>query len=384
MTRPSKIVVVVGTRPEAVKLAPVIHALKREPWARVTVLATAQHRQLLDQVLKFFGIETDIDLDLMRPGQSLADLTSRMIDSLDGTFALIEPDLVLGQGDTTTVLAASLCAFYRRIPFAHVEAGLRTHERLSPFPEEMNRVLVGRLADVHFAPTARARGHLLDEGIPPAAIEVTGNTVIDALVWASPRVDRARFAPKDGRRGILVTAHRRESFGPPLEGVCQAILDIVTAREDTEVLFPVHPNPNVRGVVDRMLADHPRVRLCAPLDYPDFVAAMASCYLVLTDSGGVQEEAPTLGKPVLVLRENTERPEGIDAGTAKVVGTDRHRIVEQTLRLLDDSRAYAAMAHAVNPYGDGRAAQRIVTRLRRFLGVTLAPTAGERPLANAR
>jgi len=380
MTRLSKIVVAVGTRPEAVKLAPVVHALKREPWARVTVLATAQHRELLDQILQFFGIEADIDLDLMRPGQSLADLTSRMIDSLDGAFALVEPDLVIGQGDTTTVLAAGLCSFYRRVPFAHVEAGLRTHDRNSPFPEEMNRVLVGRLADLHFAPTARARGNLLDEGVAASSIEVTGNTVIDALVWATPRVDRTRFAAKDGRRTILVTAHRRESFGPPLDDVCNAVLEIVTAREDVEVVFPVHPNPNVRGTVDRVLSKHPRIHLTTPLDYPDFVAAMASCHLVLTDSGGVQEEAPALGKPVLVLRDNTERPEGIDAGTAKLVGTDRRRVVEQTLRLLDDERAYAAMSQAVNPYGDGRAAARITARIRRFLGVQTPASNVERNL----
>ncbi|MBI5850608.1 MAG: UDP-N-acetylglucosamine 2-epimerase (non-hydrolyzing) [Planctomycetes bacterium] len=380
MTRLSKIVVAVGTRPEAVKLAPVVHALRREPWARVTVLATAQHRELLDQILQFFGIEADIDLDLMRPGQSLADLTSRMIDSLDGAFALVEPDLVIGQGATTTVPAAGLCSFYRRVPFAHVEAGLRTHDRNSPFPEEMNRVLVGRLADLHFAPTARARGNLLDEGVAPSSIEVTGNTVIDALVWATPRVDRTRFAPKEGRRTILVTAHRRESFGPPLDDVCNAVLEIVTAREDVEVVFPVHPNPNVRGTVDRVLSKHPRIHLMAPLDYADFVAAMASCHLVLTDSGGVQEEAPALGKPVLVLRDNTERPEGIDAGTAKLVGTDRKRIVEQTLRLLDDERVYAAMSQAVNPYGDGRAAARITTRIRRFLGVQTPAGSPERNL----
>ncbi|MEO6595659.1 MAG: UDP-N-acetylglucosamine 2-epimerase (non-hydrolyzing) [Planctomycetota bacterium] len=363
---PHRILVVAGTRPEAVKLAPVVHALQREPWAAVRVLATAQHRQLLDQIHAFFGIIPDRDLDLMRPDQSLADLTARMVAAMDPVLADERPALVLAQGDTTTVMVTALCCFYRRIAFGHVEAGLRTGDLNNPFPEELNRVLVGRMAALHFAPTDGARQNLLREGVAPQAIQVTGNTVIDALLWAAERVDTAPFRPAPGKRLVLVTAHRRENFGAPFEQVCAALRQIAD-RGDVELLYPVHPNPNVRDVAHRVLGEHPAIRLVDPLDYPMMVAAMRACTLILTDSGGVQEEAPSLGKPVLVLRTTTERPEGVTAGAAKLVGTDRARIVSEANRLLDDASAYAAMATVVNPYGDGRASARIVAQCRAFL-----------------
>jgi UDP-N-acetylglucosamine 2-epimerase (non-hydrolysing) len=362
----SRILVAIGTRPEAVKLAPVVHALREAHWADVRTLATAQHRELLDQILRFFEIGANRDLDLMRQDQSLADLTSRMFPSLDAALAEEHPDFVLAQGDTTTVMVTGLCCYYRRIPFGHVEAGLRTGEKYSPFPEEMNRAIAGRLADLHFAPTDRARGNLLREGIAESAVLVTGNTVVDALLWAVERVDASRFRPGRGRRLVLMTAHRRESFGPGFEEICAGVRTLAD-RSDVEIVYPVHPNPNVVSVVDRTLANHPRIRLVKPLDYPEFLAAMKACHLVLTDSGGVQEEAPSLGVPVLVLRDVTERPEGVEAGTARLVGPHREAIVEQATRLLEDDEAYAAMARAVNPYGDGHAAERICAAVRKHL-----------------
>jgi UDP-N-acetylglucosamine 2-epimerase (non-hydrolysing) len=357
-----RILVVVGTRPEAVKLAPVVHALRRQPWAETRVLATAQHRQMLDQIHTFFGIQPDRDLDTMRPGQGLADLTADLLRGIDPVLADERPDLVLAQGDTTTVLATALACFYRKIAFGHVEAGLRTGDVHNPFPEELNRVLVGRMAALHFAPTAGAREHLLREGVPAATVHVTGNTVIDALSWAVDRVDTAPFRPAPGKRLVLVTAHRRESFGAAFRSVCDALRDLAD-RGDLELLYPVHPNPDVHDVAHRMLGAHPAIRLVDPLGYPAMVAAMRACTLILTDSGGVQEEAPTLGKPVLVLRTTTERPEGVDAGAARLVGTDRARIVAEASRLLDDANAYAAMATVKNPYGDGRAAERITAAI---------------------
>jgi UDP-N-acetylglucosamine 2-epimerase (non-hydrolysing) len=362
MERP-QILVTVGTRPEAVKLAPVIRALREASWCRLTVLATAQHRELLDQIHAFFGIETDVDLDLMQPGQTLAGLTARMVAALDPVLGERRPDFVLAQGDTTTVFVTALCCFYRGLPFGHVEAGLRTHLRRSPFPEEMNRQMVGRLADLHFAPTARSAANLRAEGVPEGAVLVTGNTVIDALLWAADRVDEGPFRPAPGRRLVLVTAHRRENFGPPFERVCAALRRLAD-RGDLELLYPVHPNPNVREVVARTLAGHPAIRLCDPLGYPEFVAAMKAAHLILTDSGGVQEEAPSLGKPVLVLRDDTERPEGIEAGTSELVGTRTETIVAAANRLLDDDAAHAAMARRANPFGDGHATARILAALR--------------------
>lgn len=366
MSQRKRILVAVGTRPEAVKMAPVVHALRRQPWAEARVLATAQHRQLLDQIHAFFGITPERDLDLMRPDQSLADLTARMLAALDPVLAEERPDLVLAQGDTTTVMVTALACFYRRIPFGHVEAGLRTGDLQNPFPEELNRVLVGRMARLHFAPTRGAADNLAREGITQH-VHVTGNTVIDALLWAAERVDTAPFAPPAGKRLVLVTAHRRENFGAPFEHVCAALRTIAD-RGDVQLLYPVHPNPNVRDVAHRVLGDHPAIRLTSPLDYPDMVAAMRACHLILTDSGGVQEEAPSLARPVLVLRTTTERPEGVTAGAARLVGTDRAAIVREADRLLDDPAAYAAMAKVENPYGDGRAAERIAALCGTFVG----------------
>ena len=360
----SRIVCVVGTRPEAVKMAPVILALKHLPWADVRVLATAQHRQILDQVLQVFGIAPDIDLDMMQPNQDLTALTARMLVALGDVLKAEKPDVVLAQGDTTTVMVAALASFYQNVPFGHVEAGLRTGDMRRPFPEEMNRVLAGHMARWHFAPTASARDNLLREGIDAASVHVTGNTVIDALHTMASRTPAAQVTP--GRRLVLVTAHRRESFGEPLVQVCTAIRTLVERNADLEVLYPVHPNPNVRATVDELLGRHPRIQLVEPLDYQPFVAAMKAAYLILTDSGGVQEEAPALGKPVLVLREETERPEAVEAGVVELVGTDAQFIIDTAQRLLDDPVAYKAMAKGVSPYGDGLASQRIVDVLQRY------------------
>ncbi|PIE23855.1 MAG: UDP-N-acetylglucosamine 2-epimerase (non-hydrolyzing) [Planctomycetota bacterium] len=357
-----RILISIGTRPEAVKMAPLVHELRGRSGCEVQVLATAQHREMLDQILAFFEIEADIDLDLMRPGQGLADLSSRMITAVDRALEQVQPDIVLAQGDTSTVMVTGLCCFYRQLRFGHVEAGLRTGKKYSPFPEEMNRSLVGRLADWHFAPTERSAANLRAEGISDESIYVTGNTVIDALLSATKRVNAEAFRPQSGRRLLLVTAHRRENFGAPFESLCTGLRELA-GRDDVELLYPVHPNPRVQEIAERVLGGLPHVRLCAPLDYPDFVAAMQAADLILTDSGGVQEEAPSLGKPILVLRHDTERPEGVDAGTAKLVGPVRERIVEEASRLLDDAEAYAEMAGAKNPYGDGTAAAQIADLL---------------------
>ncbi|HEX5960466.1 MAG TPA: UDP-N-acetylglucosamine 2-epimerase (non-hydrolyzing) [Rhodanobacteraceae bacterium] len=372
------VVCIVGTRPEAIKMAPVILALRAMPSIRLSVLATAQHRELLDQVLALFDIVPDVDLDIMQAGQTLPDLTARLITALDAKFAELRPDVILAQGDTTTVLAAALAAFYRRIPFGHVEAGLRTHDLAYPFPEEMNRLVAGHLSRWHFAPTRRAAENLLREGVPEDRIHVTGNTVIDALLQVAGE-SRPLDVPLDAnRRLLLVTAHRRENFGQPLANICDAILTLVNRYPDVEVLYPVHPNPNVGDVVHRWLSGHPRIHLCEPLDYAPFVEAQKRAYLILTDSGGVQEEAPALAKPVLVLRAETERPEAVDEGVVHLVGTATARIVAEAARLLDDRDAYRAMARGVSPYGDGKAAQRIVEVLRRDLatGATEGGTAG--------
>ena len=354
----------VGTRPEAVKMAPVILALRREPWARVRVLATAQHRHMLDQVLDLFAIAPDVDLDLMRPDQALADLTARMLVALDRSLEQERPDVVLAQGDTTTVLATGLACFYRHIPFGHVEAGLRTGDLANPFPEEMNRAVASRLSRYHFAPTAAARANLLREGIPDAAIHVTGNTVIDALLEVAQRDVPIGPALDAGKRLVLVTAHRRESFGAPLREAFRALRELADRNPDLQVLYPVHLNPNVSRPARELLEGHPRIVLCPPLDYAPFVSAMKRAYLIVTDSGGVQEEAPALGKPVLVLRDETERPEAVAEGVVKLVGTSSERILAEAQRLLDDPAAYAAMARGVSPYGDGHAAERIVRVLR--------------------
>jgi len=358
------IICIVGTRPEAIKMAPVILALRKQDWADVRVLATAQHRHMLDQVLSIFGIEPDIDLDIMRPNQALTTLTARLLLDLDDVLQAERPDAVLVQGDTTTVMSAALACFYQRIPIGHVEAGLRTGDLLSPFPEEMNRVVTGRLARWHFAPTRSARDNLLREGIPDKTIDVTGNTVIDALLNVVKQQPEIGMPLDPAKRLILVTAHRRENFGAPFRAICRAIHDLADANQDIQVLYPVHPNPNVQNVAHDMLAGHPRIMLCPPLDYLPFVGAMRQAYLILSDSGGVQEEAPALGKPVLVLRRETERPEAVDEGVVKLVGPDYHRIITETQRLLDDPVAYQEMAKGVSPYGDGHAAARIVAVLR--------------------
>ena len=363
MSQKKRILCVVGTRPEAIKMAPVILALQQTDWAEPRILATAQHRQMLDQVLEVFGIVPDVDLDIMRPNQALPELTARLLSELDGVLARERPDVLLVQGDTTTVMTAALAAFYRRIDVGHVEAGLRTGDMRNPFPEEMNRVLAARLSRWHFAPTASSRDNLLAEGFDPASVHVTGNTVIDALKTVVARDLPPPAGVRDGERLVLVTAHRRENFGEPFREICRAVRALADAHPDIRVLYPVHPNPNVAEVAHATLSGHDRITLCAPLDYLPFVAAMKRADLILTDSGGVQEEAPALAKPVLVMRRETERPEAVSEGVVRLVGPDYDAIVSEAGRLLEDPAAYAAMAKGVSPYGDGHAAERIVSIL---------------------
>lgn len=368
--RGRRLLCVVGTRPEGIKMAPVIQSLRAEHWAHVRVLATAQHREMLDQVLGLFCIAPDIDLDIMQSGQTLAALSARLIERIDQVLAAEAPEMVIAQGDTTTVFTLALCCFYRGIPFAHVEAGLRTFDRRSPFPEEMNRFVASYLADLHFAPTISARNNLLREGVAADRIHVTGNTVIDALLQQAARDSGTGLALDPGKRLILVTAHRRENFGAPLEAICDSLLELTRRHQDIEILFPVHPNPNVTRVVRGKLANRPGIVLCEPLDYAHFVAAIKRSYLVLTDSGGVQEEAPALGKPVLVLRTETERPEAIESGVAKLIGANCQAIVGAVEDLLVNRRAYMDMARGVSPYGDGHAAPRIVRAIKGFFSVS--------------
>jgi UDP-N-acetylglucosamine 2-epimerase (non-hydrolysing) len=358
---------VIGTRPEAIKMAPVIGALRRTAWADCQVLHTAQHRELADSALATFSIAPDFDLDLMRPNQSLVELTSRLIDGIDGVLACVRPDLVLVAGDTTTVLAAALAAVSRRIPVAHIEAGLRTGDFRAPFPEEMNRVLTTRLASVHFAPTRAAAEALRAEGVPEDAVFVTGNPVIDALLATARSCPQLTHPIPDGHRLVLVTVHRRENLGAPLERICQAIAELARRKTDLEFLWPLHPNPAVRTRVVSSLDGLPRVRLCEPLGYHEFVAALVRCHFVMTDSGGVQEEAPALRKPVLVLRDTTERPEGLATGQARLIGTEVDEIVRATSLLVDDDFAYCQMQQSTSPFGDGRSADRIVRLCRTFL-----------------
>ncbi|MEG3147231.1 UDP-N-acetylglucosamine 2-epimerase (non-hydrolyzing) [Sphingomonas sp. RT2P30] len=362
-----KILVIFGTRPEAIKLFPVVAALRAAPGLDVRTCVTAQHRGLLDQVLAIAGLTPDIDLDLMEPGQSLDRLTARLLTGLGEVMDAERPDRVIVQGDTATAMVGALAAYYRKVPVSHVEAGLRSGDIWQPWPEEVNRRIVAPIADQHFAPTETAAEALRRENIAPAMIHVTGNTVIDALLATQARLDAdpgmaagldeiaARFA---GKRVILVTTHRRENFGDGMENIARAIGRIAD-RDDVAILFPVHPNPNVVSVMDRLLGNRDNVARIDPLDYPHFVRALGLCDIALTDSGGVQEEAPALGKPVLVMRETTERPEGVVAGTAKLIGTDADRIVSEIFTLLDDSAAYSAMARAHNPFGDGHASARI-------------------------
>jgi UDP-N-acetylglucosamine 2-epimerase (non-hydrolysing) len=363
-----RILLIFGTRPEAIKIAPVYQALRRRADAfNCRVCVTAQHRQLLDSVLSLFEIRPDHDLDVMTPNQSLEGLTAAVLDRLPPVIRAERPDLVLVQGDTTTAMAAALCAHYQKVAVGHIEAGLRTATVGSPFPEEMNRRLVTRLASWHFAPTARARERLLREGVDERSIAVTGNTVIDALLWIVEKVKQAP-APgpvahldwSAGRRLVLITGHRRENFGEPLRNVCAAFRRLAERNPEVDFLYPVHLNPNVRGPVGEILSGLPNFHLTEPLDYLAFVWCMNRSHLIITDYGGVQEEAPSLGKPVLVTREETERWEGIEAGTAKLVGTDPERIVAEAQALLDDPERYRAMSGAANPYGDGHAAERIL------------------------
>jgi len=364
-----RILIAIGTRPEAIKMAPVVLALRQQSWAEVRVMATAQHRQMMDQVLELFGIVPDVDLDIMRPNQNLPELTARLITALDGVLESEAPDVVLVQGDTTTVLAVALAAFYRHVAVGHVEAGLRTGDLRNPFPEEMNRVLAGNLCRWHFAPTASARDNLLREGFRQDHVHVTGNTVIDALMQMAPAATQIGVELDPSKRLILMTAHRRENFGAPFREICRAVRDLVESRDDIQILYPVHPNPNIKDVANELLGGHPRIVLCDPFDYVPFVAAMKKAEFILTDSGGVQEEAPALGKPVLVLRNETERPEAVSAGVVKLVGTRYDSIIGESLRLLDDKAAYQTMAKGVSPYGDGRAAARLVDILQRDLHV---------------
>lgn len=359
-----RILCVVGTRPEAIKMAPVILALKKEPWVNVRVLATAQHRHMLDQVNEFFCIVPDIDLNIMRPNQALATLTARLLLELDGVLKTEKPDAVLVQGDTTTVMTVALACFYHRIPIGHVEAGLRTWDIQNPFPEEANRVIAGKLARWHFAPTEGSRQNLLKEGVPDTGIVVTGNTVVDALLMTAAKDLYLAFPLDPTKRLILVTSHRRENFGEPLRNICRALRTLAEKNLTVQFLYPVHPNPNVKDVAHEFLAGLPNFTLCEPLEYAPFIAAMKRAYIILTDSGGVQEEAPALGKPVLVLRDETERPEAVEQGVVKLVGPNFERIVAEVQRLLDDESAYSAMARGVSPYGDGHAAERIVKTLR--------------------
>lgn len=363
-----------GTRPEAVKMAPLVKALADRDDLVGIVAVTAQHRQMLDQVLSLFGLVPDFDLDIMRPGQELPDLTARILTEMTAVLRNLRPDVVVVQGDTTTAFVAALAAFYEKIAVAHVEAGLRTYDKYSPWPEEMNRSLVGRLCDYHFPPTARSKEALLKEGVAPEHIWVTGNTVVDALLFmrdkiaADPQIKgdldrRFDYLSRD-RRLILVTGHRRESFGEPFRDMCTALVDIAKARPDVEILYPVHLNPNVQAPVKAIMANQERVHLIEPIEYQPFVYLMERSTLIITDSGGVQEEAPSLGKPVLVTRRDTERPEAVEARTAMLVGTDRPVIVREALRLLDDKAAYEEMSRAHNPYGDGKSTARILDVLK--------------------
>lgn len=359
-----KVLTVFGTRPEAIKMAPLVLALQQTEGINTQVAVTAQHREMLDQVLKLFQIKPDYDLNIMKTGQTLFDITTRALTGLKDVLDQAKPDLVLVHGDTSTTFVASLAAFYKQIPVGHVEAGLRTNNKYSPYPEEMNRRLTGVLADLHFAPTAKAKENLLREGIDAKNIFVTGNTVIDALkatvredyTFNHRELDSIDFRQK---RVLLVTTHRRENLGEPMREIYLALRDIVDNYPDVEIVFPVHKNPAVRGMAQQVLGATPRVHLIEPLDYQPFINLMQRCYLVLTDSGGMQEEAPALGKPVLVLRDTTERPEAVQAGTVRLIGTQKDAVLRHTRELLENPAAYNKMAEAVNPYGDGLASLRI-------------------------
>jgi len=360
-----KVMTVFGTRPEAIKMAPLIKQLESTPGIESKVCVTAQHREMLDMVLELFKIKPDHDLDIMKHGQTISDITNRVLKGLEGVLKSDRPDLILVHGDTTTTFVGALAAFYEKIPVGHVEAGLRSGNKYSPYPEEMNRILTSQLSNLHFAPTVQNYNNLMAGGISADNIYITGNTVIDALiqvvkddyVFNDTVLDNIDFLNK---KVILVTCHRRENWGKPMEDIFNAIRDIVHTHEDVEVVFPVHLNPQIKSLAQNILGDVERIHLIEPLDYEPFVNILNKSYLILTDSGGVQEEAPSLGKPILVLRTETERPEAVEAGTVKVVGVDRDKIVNETSLLLTSQDAYNKMAGAINPYGDGKASERIV------------------------
>ena len=367
-----RVLTVMGTRPEVIKLAPVIGALKARPAEYEVILcSTGQHRQMLDQALELFGLTPDRDLEVMVPNQTLPELTAAVMTSVTKAINDFQPQVVLVQGDTTSAMVSALAAFYSRVPVAHVEAGLRTQHRYDPFPEEINRRVISALATWHYAPTGSAVAALLKEGIESSSVLLTGNTVVDALMEISRQVQPADVPA--GQRLILVTAHRRESFGSPIENLCKALVELVDRNPDISVVYPVHLNPNVRQPVVRLLSGIPRIDLIEPVSYREIVRIMKACYLVLTDSGGIQEEAPVFGKPVLVLRETSERPEAVDAGTAKIVGTDQTTIVRETELLLHNPSIYAQMSRAVSPYGDGKAAERIERHLASLPRTTTTP-----------
>lgn len=372
-----KVLLVFGTRPEAIKMAPVYKSLKDTPGLDVRVAVTAQHREMLDQVLKLFGIKPDYDLNIMKPGQGLTEITAAVLSGLKPVLEEFSPDLLLVHGDTTTTLSATLAAYYQQIPVGHVEAGLRTGDIYSPWPEEINRKVTSTIARLHFAPTEKSAANLATEGVAPDTVSITGNTVIDALLEVVARLENDRnlsatfdadFGIDPSKRMILVTGHRRESFGGGFQRMCDA-LAMLAKRDDVQIIYPVHLNPNVKGPVEASLGAMDRVRLIAPLDYLPFVHLMRRADIILTDSGGVQEEAPSLGKPVLVMRDTTERPEAVDAGTVKLVGTDTDLIVHETSALLDDVNTFEAMARAHNPYGDGLASQRIRDSIQAFFNI---------------
>lgn len=369
-----KVMTVFGTRPEAIKMAPLALELKKYPQIESTVCVTAQHREMLDQVLDIFKIKPDYDLDIMKERQTLIGITTRVLEGLDGVMKEAKPDIVLVHGDTSTTFVGALAAFYNQIKVGHVEAGLRTYDKYSPFPEEMNRCLTGRIADLHFSPTVQNKNNLLKEAIPEENIFITGNTVIDALKttvrdgykFESEELNRLDF---ENKRIIVVTAHRRENLGKPLENICNALKELVNTYEDVELVYPVHLNPAVRETVFGILGGNERVHLIEPINVDELHNLMAKCFMVMTDSGGIQEEAPALAKPVLVLRKETERPEAVSAGTVKIAGVDRERIVSMAKELLDSKDAYNKMAHAANPYGDGTASKRTAEAILYYFGM---------------
>ncbi|MDQ2776474.1 MAG: UDP-N-acetylglucosamine 2-epimerase (non-hydrolyzing) [Acidobacteriota bacterium] len=375
---PSTVLIVFGTRPEAIKLCPLVAALRSPAYAGLipVVCVTGQQRELLDQVLNVFHLQPDYDLALMQPGQTLTGLTSRLLAALEPVLSELKPSLVVVQGDTTTTFCAGLAAFYRGVPVAHVEAGLRTWDLSAPFPEELNRTVTSRLASLHFAPTEWAAANLRREGVPEERIQITGNTGIDAVLAVREALEKGELAApplpiEGGKKLVVVTAHRRESFGDGFTRICQAVSDLAS-RDDVQVIWPIHPNPNVAGPVNSLLGDRPNIALIDPLEYVGFVDLLRRAYLVITDSGGIQEEGPSLGKPILVLREKTERPEAVEAGTVKLVGSDRDAIVREAARLLDDDVEYQRRSQVHNPYGDGKASQRIADRIASFLNARTA------------